>query len=149
MKSDRYMTSSKCSRVTYIWSIYLSVDIPEIVVPIMIPLIDLMILIWFLVFNATFRNIPAMSWRPVLVVEETGIPGENHRPWAINWFLDRRLLQTRRLLNQGFLLVKMKSSLRKCCGRHHDLVDRYGIFVSQMTTDMFHLSWTLPGPFLI
>jgi len=23
---------------------------------------------------------------------------------------------------------------------HHDLVDRYGIFVSQMTTDMFHLS---------
>jgi hypothetical protein len=24
--------------------------------------------------------------------------------------------------------------------RHHDLVDRYGIFVSQMTTDIFHLS---------
>ena len=24
--------------------------------------------------------------------------------------------------------------------RHHDLVDRYGISVSQMTTDMFHLS---------
>ena len=26
---------------------------------------------------------------------------------------------------------------------------RYGISVSQMTTDMFHLSLTLPGPFLI
>ena len=25
----------------------------------------------------------------------------------------------------------------------------YGISVSQMTTDMFHLSQTLPGPFLI
>jgi hypothetical protein len=25
-------------------------------------------------------------------------------------------------------------------GRHDDLVDRYGISVSQMTTDMFHLS---------
>jgi hypothetical protein len=25
-------------------------------------------------------------------------------------------------------------------GRHHDLVDRYGISMSQMTTDMFHLS---------
>jgi hypothetical protein len=25
-------------------------------------------------------------------------------------------------------------------GRHHDLVDRYRISVSQMTTDMFHLS---------
>jgi hypothetical protein len=29
---------------------------------------------------------------------------------------------------------------RKFYGRHHDLVDRYGIFVSRMTTDMFHLS---------
>ena len=25
------------------------------------------------------------QWRPVLVVEETGVPGENHRPWASNW----------------------------------------------------------------
>jgi hypothetical protein len=34
----------------------------------------------------------------------------------------------------------LKSSLRQFYGRHHDLVDRYGISVSQMTTDMFHLS---------
>jgi hypothetical protein len=33
-------------------------------------------------FNATFKNISAISWRPVLVVEEAG---ENHRPWASNW----------------------------------------------------------------
>jgi len=39
----------------------------------------------FFVFNATFSNISAISWRPVLVVEEVGVPGENHRPWAINW----------------------------------------------------------------
>jgi hypothetical protein len=32
-------------------------------------------------FNATFNNISAISWRPVLVVEETGVPGENQRPW--------------------------------------------------------------------
>jgi hypothetical protein len=50
------------------------------------------------------------------------------------------LLLKRKLLNQGFLLVKLKSSILKCYGRHHDLVDRYGISVSQMTTDMFHLS---------
>jgi len=37
------------------------------------------------VFNATFSNISAMSWRPVLVVEEAGVPGENHRPWVSNW----------------------------------------------------------------
>ena len=53
---------------------------------------------------------------------------------------DRGLLLTQKLLNQGFLLVKLKSSLRKFYGRHHDLVNRYGISVSQMTTDMFHLS---------
>jgi hypothetical protein len=28
-------------------------------------------------FNATFSNISAISWRPVLVVEEAGAPGEN------------------------------------------------------------------------
>jgi hypothetical protein len=39
----------------------------------------------FFVFSATFSNILAISWRPVSVVEETGVPGENHRPWASNW----------------------------------------------------------------
>jgi len=29
----------------------------------------------FIVFNATFSNISAIPWRPVLVVEETGLPG--------------------------------------------------------------------------
>jgi hypothetical protein len=42
--------------------------------------------ILFILFalNATFSNISAISWRPVLVVEEAGVPGENHRPWASN-----------------------------------------------------------------
>jgi hypothetical protein len=31
----------------------------------------------FWCFNATFNNISAISWRPVLVVEEAGVPGEN------------------------------------------------------------------------
>ena len=53
-------------------------------------------------------------------------------------FLDRGLLLTTKLLNQGFILVKLKSSLRKFYGRHHDLGNRYGISVSQMTTGMFH-----------
>jgi hypothetical protein len=55
-------------------------------------------------------------------------------------FFDRGLLLTRKLLSEGFLLVKWKSSLRKFYGRHHDLVDRFGISVSQMTTDILHLS---------
>ena len=33
-----------------------------------------------MVFNAIFNNISAILWWSVLVVEETGVPGENHRP---------------------------------------------------------------------
>ena len=32
------------------------------------------------VLNATFNNISAISWQSVLLVEETRVPGENHRP---------------------------------------------------------------------
>jgi hypothetical protein len=31
-------------------------------------------LVWFMVFNATFNNISAISWRSVLLVEEIGVP---------------------------------------------------------------------------
>jgi hypothetical protein len=37
---------------------------------------------WFMVFNVTFNNISVISWRSVLLVEETGVPGENHQPAA-------------------------------------------------------------------
>jgi hypothetical protein len=39
-------------------------------------------LVWFMVFNATFHNIAAISWQSVLLIEETGVPAENHRPVA-------------------------------------------------------------------
>jgi len=32
-----------------------------------------------MVFNATFNNISVISWRSVLLVEETGRPEENNR----------------------------------------------------------------------
>jgi hypothetical protein len=35
-----------------------------------------------MVFNATFNDISVISWRSVLLVEETGGPGEKHRPVA-------------------------------------------------------------------
>ena len=34
----------------------------------------------YIVSNAIFNNISVISWRSVLLVEETGVPGENHRP---------------------------------------------------------------------
>jgi hypothetical protein len=39
-------------------------------------------LVGFMVFNATFNNISVISWRSVLLVEETGGPEQNHRPVA-------------------------------------------------------------------
>ena len=68
-------------------------------------------------------------------------------------FLNRELLLTRKLLNQGLLLVKLKSSLRKFYDRHHDLVDRYGISVTNdhgyvplvvSTSRSFPHSWLIP-----
>ena len=38
-----------------------------------------------MVFNATFNNISVISWRSVLLLEETGVPWENHRPVASHW----------------------------------------------------------------
>ena len=36
-----------------------------------------------MVFYATFNNISVLSWRSVLLVEETGVPGENDRPTQV------------------------------------------------------------------
>jgi len=40
-----------------------------------------------MVFNATFNNISFTSWRSFFffLVEETGVPRENHRPAASHW----------------------------------------------------------------
>jgi hypothetical protein len=35
---------------------------------------------YFLCYNATFSNISAISWRPIFLVEEAGVPRENHQP---------------------------------------------------------------------
>ena len=41
--------------------------------------------LWFMAFNATFSNISCISWHSVLLLEEIGVPGENHRPVASHW----------------------------------------------------------------
>jgi hypothetical protein len=38
-----------------------------------------------MMFNATFNNISVLSWQSVLLVEETGIPGENNRSAVSHW----------------------------------------------------------------
>jgi hypothetical protein len=64
-----------------------------------------------MVINATFNNISAMSWWSVLLVEETGGPGENHRPVASHWqtlahnVVHLALLESRRNNNNRSLII--------------------------------------------
>jgi hypothetical protein len=37
------------------------------------------------VLNTTFNNISVIAWQSVLLVEETRVPGENHRPVTSHW----------------------------------------------------------------
>ena len=41
----------------------------------------------YMVFNATFNHISALSWWSVLFVEETGATGENH--WSVGQVTDK------------------------------------------------------------
>jgi len=38
-----------------------------------------------MLLNATFNTVSVTSWRSVLLVEETGVSGENHQPAASHW----------------------------------------------------------------
>jgi hypothetical protein len=46
---------------------------------------QLLIVGWFMVYNATFNIISVISLWSVLLVEETGEPGENHWPVTSHW----------------------------------------------------------------
>jgi hypothetical protein len=64
-----------------------------------------------MVLNATFNNISVISWQSVLLVEETGVPGENNRPVATNSYRKNlKLEDTKRVIRAR----KVKD--RKCNG---------------------------------
>ena len=46
---------------------------------------DCRVSVMVIVFKATFNNSSIISWWPVLLVDETGVPGENHQPVASHW----------------------------------------------------------------
>jgi hypothetical protein len=61
-----------------------------------------------------FNNISVISWRSVLLVEETGVPGENHRPATSH----------RQTLSHNVV-----SSAPRLSGvRHHNVNNRYHMY---------------------
>ena len=52
-------------------------------------------------------------------------------------FTNRSILLTKKLLLQGYEEERLKLTLRKFYGRHHELVDHYNVTISQLATDLF------------
>ena len=71
------------------------------------------------VFNTTFNNISVISWQSVLLVEETGVPGENHKSLTkfITWLLFSLHMIGLKLIKRFWVLVISPSWLKIEPGR--------------------------------
>ena len=52
-------------------------------------------------------------------------------------FMERGKVLTTKLLSQGYQKSKLVATLKKFCGRHHDLVNPYNVAVSRIVSDDF------------
>jgi len=93
-------------------------------------------------FNATFNNIPVISWRLVLLVEDSRRPGEYHWPVASHW-------QT---VSHNFVhLAPITDYLGSCKSNYHTitattvlcvvLVEQLLSFCSFYFGHLFELGW--------
>ena len=78
---NRSYINSECTRVLFVYKV-ICMNLASNTVCYNI---NICLFVCLMLFNATFNNISVISWRSVLLVEETRVPGENHWPVAIYW----------------------------------------------------------------
>ena len=65
------------------------------------------------------------------------------------FFFYRARLLIIRLMDQGYDTTRLKSSLQKSYGRHHELVDYYSVSICTMRTDLFAIPlFSISLPFI-
>ena len=72
------------------------------------------------VFNVTFNNISVISWRSVLLVEETGVLGENQQPVASQYKLYYIILY-RAVIELTTLVVLGTDCIGSCKSNYHTI----------------------------
>jgi hypothetical protein len=81
--------------------------------------------LWLWRFNVTFNNISVISWRSVLLVEETG---ESHRPAIVTNKFHHIMLHPVHLTWAGFelttLVVKCIDCIGSCKSNYHTIIRR-------------------------
>ena len=82
-----WMTALKHYIHSYVWNIHLRLFTSIIKIYQMYNCLLVTLSDWVkdMVLNATFNNIWIILWWSVVLVEETGVPGESHRPATSHW----------------------------------------------------------------
>ena len=100
-------------------------------------------LAWFMVFNATFNNFSVISWWWVLLVEETGVPRENHWAVASHWqSLSHNVASSTPHHNQGFKLTTLVVIGTDCTGSCK--FKYYTITTTQQSLPVYFKLWWCP-----
>ena len=95
-----------------------------------------------MVFNATFSNISVISWWSVLLVEETGVTGEFHRPATSHWHTLSDVLSSTLawVVFDVTALVEMGTDCIGSCKSNYLM-----IMTTTTTYRKILLTWTLKG----
>ena len=91
--------------------------------------------VWFMACKATFNNISVISRQSVLLVEETGVHRENHRPVASHWqTLSHNVVSNITLPWTGFELLTLVVIGTDCTGSIWSLQQRPPVMLAYLAT---------------